>query len=135
METFRHSQGPASSTDAGDTMLANDELMVRVQEAFDATTRLTHTIKKTGQEIMAVADVTEQGMTMVFQGRELIKTMSEPTEQIENILTMNRSRVTVKLAVDALQAACIPFTNLEKFLKELQALHKIYAPKKEKKSK
>ena len=105
------------------------------QEAFDATTRLTHNIKKTGQDIMSVASVTEQGMTMVNQGRELIKTLSGPTEEIENILTMNRSRVTVKLAVEALQAASGPFTNLEKFLKELQALHKIYAPRKEKKTK
>ena len=105
------------------------------QEAFDATTRLTHNIKKTGQEIMSVTSVTEQGMNMVTQGRDLIKTMSGPTEEIENILTMNRSRVTVKLAVEALQAASIPFTNLEKFLKELQALHKIYVPKKQKTTK
>ena len=105
------------------------------QEAFDATTRLTMNIKRTGQEIMACTTVTEAGMAMVNQGRELMKTLSGPTEHIDNILTMHRSRVTVKIAVEALQTTAIPFKNLGNFFSELKALHKIYVPKKHKTTK
>ena len=105
------------------------------QEAFDATTSLTHNIKKTGQEIMACTTVTDAGMAMVNQSRELMKTLSGPTEVIENILTMHRAKVTVKIAVQALQTTAVPFKNLENFLAELKALHNIYVPKKQKTTK
>ena len=108
---------------------ANDDLLLRLQESFDAITRLTQIIKKHAQEIMQVATVTEAGMSMVRKGKELLKGLSDPTEEIENLLTSPRPSVTVKKAIDALQKAATPFLELEKFSKELEAIHKVYVPK------
>ena len=65
--------GPKSSDSAGSSersapQVADDELMMRLQESFDATTRLTHQVKKAGQEIMQVTTITDEGMQMVKRG-------------------------------------------------------------------
>ena len=57
--------GSSGSSERGSSQVADDELMVRLQESFDATTRLTHQVKKAGQEIMQVTTITEEGMEMV----------------------------------------------------------------------
>jgi len=116
-------------SEQSDDGLASDELMSRVQEAYDATTRLINNIKRTAQEIMAVTTVTEQGMAMVNQGKALIRDLSGPSEEIENVLTSNRTTIKWKKVVKVLQDASLPFDKLEKLFTELKALHSIYVPK------
>ena len=106
--------------------------MARLQESFDATSRLMISIKKTAQEIMSVTSVTSHGMEMVQRGMKLCKNLGSITDDIENLLTANRSTVKWQQAVCALQQTAQPFLELEKFLEELQALHKVYVPKRAK---
>jgi len=110
--------------------LANNDIMSRLQESFDATTRLRMSIKSTAQEISAVAQVTPQGMVMVQRGMQLCKELQGPTETIENMLCESRASITWTRAVEALQVAAKRFVELEKFHDELQALHKVYVPTK-----
>ena len=72
--------GSSGSSERGSPQVADDELMVRLQESFDATTRLTHQVKKAGQDIMQVASITEEGMQMVQRGSISISSSSSSSK-------------------------------------------------------
>ena len=103
---------------------ADEKLMRALQDSFDATTRLTLNMKKTGQEIVA-SDNSSPTITQMMQtGMGLCAELVEPIGKIEQLLMRPMRLVIRSEAVDALQCAAIPFQKLQKFSQEMTMLKK-----------
>ena len=97
-----------------------------LQESFDACTRLTTQIKKTGQEVMQVTTVTQTGSEMVRKGLTLCKNLMDKMSAVEELLIRPRAMITYQDGCDALRSAAPAFLDLEKFQEELSAIHNLY---------
>jgi hypothetical protein len=103
---------------------ADEKLMRALQDSFDATTRLTLNMKKTGQEIVA-SDNSSPTITQMMQtGMGLCAELVEPIGKIEQLLMRPMRLVIRSEAVDALKCAAIPFQKLQKFSQEMTMLKK-----------
>ena len=122
------SKGASGSTDKlQDNRVGIDQhVMQALQDSCDATTRLTLSVKKCGQELMAATTVARTGEDMVAHGVVVCRNLVEPITAIECLLLKPKDRIGHGDAMTALKAAACPFEELENFQKELQSLHKMY---------
>ena len=100
--------------------------MKAVQDSYDATTRLTLSCKKLGQEIMHsnMAVAGSNVAQMVQTGIRLCADLVKPTTDIEAILMAPMNTTTRDAAVTALKACAIPFEKLERCYQELAMMKK-----------
>ena len=108
---------------------ATDELMARLQDSYDQTTRLMLSLKKAAQELVKCVSITQSGRDMVKRGQDLSKTLQSPIDEIDELLVMPRTMVTSAMAMKKLQAMIKPYMDLECFYAELMALHTLHVPK------
>jgi hypothetical protein len=119
----------SSSSSSQSSKSVDPNVMRALQDSFDAVTRLTLAVKRTGQELMSAAAITATGEHMVAEGIKLCKGLVAPTQTLEDLLLKPKERISHMDAMNALQAAAKPFEQLEAFNKELIALHKMYVKK------
>ena len=124
-------QGSSSDRDINEkNMIADDTVMLRLQESFSATNKLMMEVKKVGQEFMAATQITESGVDVVRKGFKLCKGLTDCAGAIELALLKPRHSIMWQEAVTAMQHAAGPFVELEKFHQELMGLYNVYVPRK-----
>ena len=82
------SGGSGSSSSAlADSGVGIDDIMMRaLQDSFDATTRLTLSVKRTGQQLIAQGLASDTIKDMISRGMEMCKQLVEPINDIESLL-------------------------------------------------
>ena len=108
--------------------LADDSLMRNLQEAFDATTRLTLATKRLIQDLASWAN-TDTTQQMATRGVQMCKALVPPSEQIETLLSTPRAHILSSDVTSALKAAAAPFSDLQMFHSELQQVHRLHCKK------
>jgi hypothetical protein len=125
--------GSASSGSAGSLSTQKDDaetVMKLLQEAFDATTRLTLAVRRVSIELSQKAG--ESMASMRARGIALCKALVEPSEEMEMLLAKTVAEVNPATVRSVLHKATQHFTPLQQFYEELVAIYKVHFGKKPK---
>jgi hypothetical protein len=125
--------GSASSGSAGCLSTQKDDaetVMKLLQEAFDATTRLTLAVRRVSIELMQKAG--ESMASMRARGVALCKALVEPSEEMEMLLAKTVAEVNPDTVRSVLHKTTQHFTPLQQFYEELVAIYKVHFGKKPK---
>jgi len=125
--------GSASSgSDGCDSTQKEDveKVMKLLQEAFDATTRLTLAVRRVSIELMQKAG--DSLATMRARGVALCKALVEPSEEMETLLAKTAAEVNPDTVRSVLLKTTKHFTPLQQFYDELVAIYKVHFGKKPK---
>ena len=115
----------ASVAGSGASSVADEPMMRALQDSFDATTRLTLAVQRTGQQLMAQGVASETINHNVSRCMELCKQLVPATEEINILLLKPMSQVPRDTAMCALKSAAGPFKQLQLFQEELEQLMRI----------
>ena len=107
---------------------ANTELMQHIQDSFDATTRLTLSVKRMVQELIKSSSGS-MTKSYIEKALSLCKALVPGSEKVEALLTTPPSEILKREASAVLREAAKPFMDLEVFAKELEAQHKMFCKK------
>ena len=122
------SGGSGSSSSAlADSGVGIDDIMMRaLQDSFDATTRLTLSVKRTGQQLIVQGLASDTIKNMISRGMDLCKQLVEHINDIESLLMLPITQISKIRAIEALKIAAQPFDKLEKFGAELEMMVRMH---------
>ena len=102
-----------------------DDDMTKLQNSFDAVTRLTLAAKRLGQDIAKTTD-SETIQSLLTKGASLCKELVPHTRLTEKLLTTPKGDIFKNAIVNTLFAMEKPYKNLMMFYNDLVGLHKVY---------
>ena len=106
--------------------------MRKVQEAFDAMTRLTLAVRRLTKDLLQNHPGDEGCLLLRDRGIRLCKGLVDPTDELEELLTKTVDVVDVNSIKSALRSSASKFVPLEAYYIELEAVYRAKMGKKPK---